>query len=418
LPQSRVLLDSTIAAVAHVLPLTAPADGLLRDFFRAHPKLGHRDRGFVAETVYALLRRRRFVETVAQRRDARALALMALVKLRGLSARDLASVVTPEETRWLEDARQAPATALPPEVVADFPDWLMTKLRSQMTDDEIVTLSRGMQVPAPLDLRVNTRLAKRSEVLQQLQAAGIDAVATPYSPVGVRLNKKIAINQHELYRSGKVEVQDEGSQLLGYVVAPRRQEMVVDFCAGAGGKTLLLGALMQSQGRLYAFDVSEKRLDGLKPRLKRSGLSNVHPVRIDDENDSKVKRLAGKVDRVLLDVPCSGLGTLRRNPDFKWRQTESDIVELVAKQKAILRSASRLVKTGGTLVYATCSVLVEENEDIVEDFLAQQPAFRQSDVEPVLARQEIALKTGRYLRLLPHIHGTDGFFAAIMERVS
>ena len=192
--------------------------------------------------------------------------------------------------------------------------------------------------------------------------------------------------------------------------------MVADFCAGAGGKTLLLGAMMRSQGRLYAFDVAPKRLEKLKPRLKRSGLSNVHPARIDSEHDPKIKRLAGKLDRVLADVPCSGLGTLRRNPDLKWRQTPEGVAELTGKQAAILRAAAGLVKPGGRLVYATCSLLTEENDGIVDDFLAGHPEFTPLSAQEALERQGIALDTGERLRLLPHQHGTDGFFAAVMER--
>src|SRR4029077_10460991 len=174
-----------------------------------------------------------------------------------------------------------------------------------------------------------------------------------------------SLARHALVTEGMLEVQDEGSQLVGYLVAPRRGEVVADFCAGAGGKTLLLGALMRSQGRLYAFDISTRRLANLKPRLARSGLSNVHPVRIDDERDRHVKRLAGKIDRVLVDAPCTGFGTLRRNPDLKWRQHEASVAELALKQTTILAAAATLVKPGGRLVYGTCSVLPDENEAVV-----------------------------------------------------
>ncbi len=216
--------------------------------------------------------------------------------------------------------------------------------------------------------------------------------------------------------SGKIEVQDEGSQLLCYLVAPKRREMVVDFCAGAGGKTLMLGALMQSLGRLYAFDVSEHRLDKLKPRLKRSGLSNVHPQLLVSENDIRVKRLGGKIDRVLVDAPCSGFGTLRRNPDLKWRQNDAGIAELAAKQRAILTAAAALVKPGGRLVYATCSFLRAENQDVVAVFLAAHPHFRLLPANDVLRQQQIALDTGEFLQIYPHRHGCDGFFAAVMDR--
>jgi len=191
---------------------------------------------------------------------------------------------------------------------------------------------------------------------------------------------------------------------------------VVDFCAGAGGKTLLLGALMRSTGRLYAFDVADKRLMKLKPRLARSGLSNVHPVLIGGENDIKVKRLAGKIDRVLVDAPCSGLGTLRRNPDLKWRQTPETVAELTRKQADILAGSARLVKAGGRLVYATCSILVEENEAIVDAFLAAHPDFVRLSAAEVLAKQGIEIAVGTDLRLAPHTHGTDGFFAAVLDR--
>ena len=226
----------------------------------------------------------------------------------------------------------------------------------------------------------------------------------------------MSLAKHPWLEDGRLEVQDEGSQLVGYAVAPKRSDMVVDFCAGAGGKTLLLGALMRSQGRLYAFDVAGKRLANLAPRLKRSGLSNVHPQVLESERDTKVKRLAGKIDRVLVDAPCTGFGTLRRNPDLKWRQPESAVAELVAKQAAILASAATLVKPGGRVVYATCSVLPEENEAVVEQFLAGHPAFAAGNVAADLARANIALDTGSTLKLYPHRHGCDGFFAAVLER--
>jgi 16S rRNA (cytosine967-C5)-methyltransferase len=194
-------------------------------------------------------------------------------------------------------------------------------------------------------------------VLARLLADGLAAEPCPYSPLGIRLAGKPALSKHPLFMDGSIEVQDEGSQLLGFLLQPKRGEMVADFCAGAGGKTLLLGALMRSQGRLYAFDVAERRLARLKPRLARSGLSNVHPVRIESERDIRIRRLAGKLDRVLVDAPCSGLGTLRRNPDLKWRQTPASVAELVPRQAAILAAAASLVKPGGRLVYATCSLL-------------------------------------------------------------
>jgi 16S rRNA (cytosine967-C5)-methyltransferase len=241
---------------------------------------------------------------------------------------------------------------------------------------------------------------------------------TPYSPVGIRMPNRISIGRHVLFTEGKIEVQDEGSQLLSYLVAPKRGQMVADFCAGAGGKSLAIGALMKNTGRIYAFDVSEKRLHNLGQRLKRSGLSNLHAQVISSENDPKLKRLNGKFDRVLVDAPCSGLGTLRRNPDLKWRQTEQDVQELNAKQTSILARAAKLTKAGGRLIYATCSLLKDENEAVAEAFLQAHPDFKLIPANEILAQQNIELDTGDYLKLLPHLHGTDGFFAAVFEKIN
>jgi 16S rRNA (cytosine967-C5)-methyltransferase len=215
-------------------------------------------------------------------------------------------------------------------------------------------------------------------------------------------------------------VQDEGSQLIARLVQPRRGQMVVDFCAGAGGKTLALGALMRSSGRLYAFDVNARRLAGLGPRLRRSGLTNVHPVAIRSESDPRVKRLSGKCDRVLVDAPCSGSGTVRRNPDLKWRFDQPELERVGQIQRALLPAAARLVKPGGRLVYSTCSLLARENQDVVAGFLDAHPGLRIVPAASVFAAQSIVIdesdRFAPYFVMLPHLHGTDGFFGAVLER--
>jgi 16S rRNA (cytosine967-C5)-methyltransferase len=275
--------------------------------------------------------------------------------------------------------------------------------------------------PAPLDLRVNVLKGKREDVQRELAAAGIHADPTPHSPWGLRVQGKPGLHKLPAFTSGAFEVQDEGSQLLALLTDAKRGEMVVDFCAGAGGKTLALGAAMRNTGRLYAFDISGHRLDAIKPRLARSGLSNVHPVQIAHERDDRIKRLAGKIDRVLVDAPCSGLGTLRRNPDLKWRQSPVLLAELQARQAAILTGAARLVKPGGRLVYATCSLLQAENERLAEAFSSEQAAaFEPEPVRGLLEAARVTtaadLVTGANLRLWPDQHGTDGFFAAVWRR--
>ena len=414
-PNTLRLADAA-HALSRTLSFTYPADAVLSRYFRERHMLGPQDRAFVAEAVFGVLRRKLLFDHLAPQATPRQLVLLWLTRIAGFSGREVAGLCTAEETQWLKATRARQPAAMPLGVEADLPEWIVTRLLREHDETFIRALGRALQEPAPLDLRVNTIRATRETVLEQLAVGGIAAAPTPWSPVGIRLRDKPSLNRHPLFTGGTVEVQDEGSQLLGYLLAPRRTDLVVDFCAGAGGKTLMLGALMHSRGRLYAFDVSSRRLDHLKPRLKRSGLSNVHPLVIAHENDIKVKRLAGKIDRVLVDAPCSGLGTLRRNPDLKFRQSPQSVTELVAKQSAILESAARLLKPGGRLVYATCSLLPEENRQIVAAFLSTHPDFSMLDCADLLRRQNIALECGQHLQLWPHIHQTDGFFAAALER--
>lgn len=423
IPESaaRVPNDLRLADAAHalsrVLTFTYPADAVLGRYFRERHVLGQQDRAFVAEAVFGVLRRKELFDHVAPQATPRQLVLLWLARIAGFSSRELTPLCKADEIQWL-NATRSQAITLPLSVEADLPQWIVERLLLQHDADFIRQLGRALQDPAPLDLRVNTIRSNRETVLAALNASGIEAAAMPFSPIGIRVKGKPSINRHPLFTSGAIEVQDEGSQVLGYLLAPRRSDLVVDFCAGAGGKTLMLGAMMHSQGRLYAFDVSQKRLDNLKPRLKRSGLSNLHPLVIAHENDTKVKRLAGKIDRVLVDAPCSGLGTLRRNPDLKYRQSPQSVAELVVKQTAILKAAARLVKPGGRLVYATCSLLAAENQDIIRAFLDTHPEFRALDCGELLRRQDINLDVGEHLQLWTHIHNTDGFFAAAMERVA
>ena len=413
---SRPLLDACTAALAAVLPLKEPADTALSAFFRSHAKIGQRDRATIADSVYAALRRRRLLESLAGTASPRRLALATWTLLLGASLRELEPWLRGEEPQWLAEVKRAAAAAQPFEVQCELPDWVIEKLRRRFDEPALLQLARGLAQTASLDLRVNSMKMTREAAARRLAEDGMLASSTPYSPDGLRLDGRPAINRYPIFLEGAVEVQDEGSQLLCHLVAPRRGEMVVDFCAGAGGKTLALGAQMRSTGRLYAFDISPKRLAGLKPRLARSGLSNVHPQRIDGVNDPRVKRLAGKIDRVLVDAPCSGLGTLRRNPDMKWRQTPEDIVELTGKQGSLLAAAAKLVKPGGRIVYATCSILEEENRGVAEVFLAGQPQFRLVPAVEVLSKGRIDLEMGDFFEVWPHIHGTDGFFAAVFER--
>jgi 16S rRNA (cytosine967-C5)-methyltransferase len=419
----QALLDVCSELVRLTLKFDHPADAIVSRFFRDHRGLGPRERATLAETVYAVLRQKLRFERLALSGSGPKERRLAILGFHG--PRDfLKSALTDQEKQWLDQCDQVRPEELLDLHRHNLPEWLVQPLKDQLGDG-FWPLVESLNQGAGLDLRVNTQLAKREAVQKELQAAGIKSAPTPYSPWGLRLEGKPALNKLDVFTRGAVEVQDEGSQLLALLLDAHRGEMVVDFCAGAGGKTLAIGAAMRSTGRLYAFDTSAHRLEALKPRLARSGLSNVHPAAIAHERDERIKRLAGKIDRVLVDAPCSGLGTLRRNPDLKWRQSLQAVQEMAAKQSAILASACRLLKPGGRLVYATCSVLPQENEAIAEAFTAAHPDFEPLDVGELLVQLKVEKaaelcrggeKGLRYLRLWPHLHQTDGFFAAIWQK--
>jgi 16S rRNA (cytosine967-C5)-methyltransferase len=390
----------------------------MESYFRAHRAMGVRDRAEVAETVYACLRHKRLYEYLADSSDARALIAVQWLRA-GLSARVLEDAYRGDARALATRVRTLDVATLPFAVRASLPDWLAERLLAQYGADDAAALADALNRPAPVDLRINTLKGKLPDVQQTLTDEGYACDPTPYSPVGLRLRERGSVFRTPAFAAGLFEVQDEGSQLLSLLLEPRRGEMVVDFCAGAGGKTLHLGALMANSGTLYAFDVSAARLERLAPRARRAGLSNVRTVVIAHERDARVQRLHGKIDRVLIDAPCSGTGTLRRNPDIKWRTI--NLPMLVETQQRILDAAAALLKPGGRLVYATCSLLAEESEDVVTRFRAAHPAFVPVSVQEIFARRHVtALESADdgALRLLPHRHGTDGFYAVVLERAT
>ena len=419
----KVLLDACAELVRLTLTFEHPADAVVSRFFRDNRGLGPRERATLAETVYTVLRKKLLFDHLAPSGSGPKERRLAILGFHG--PRDfLKSALTDQEKNWLDQCDAINPADLMERHRHNLPEWLVQPLKDQL-GDEFWPLAESMAQNAPLDLRVNVLKEKRADVQKELARAAIKSVATPYSPWGLRIEGKPALTKLDAFTRGAIEVQDEGSQLLALLLDAKRGEMVVDFCAGAGGKTLAIGATMRSTGRLYAFDVSAHRLDALKPRMARSGLSNIHPAAIAHERDERIKRLAGKIDRVLVDAPCSGLGTLRRNPDLKWRQSAKAVQELVVKQAAILDSAARLLKPGGRLVYATCSILPQENEAIAEAFTAAHTDFVPLDAGEVLGQlkveQAASLCSGgetgtAYLRMWPHRHQTDGFFAAVWTR--
>jgi len=410
------IINHAEKALQKILFFTGPADNILSSYFREHHQLGSHDRNVIAKAIYNCLRNKAaytfFSESSGSGPTARRMILLGLNNITNVESLGGLSKI---EIDWLMkfSKNDDQVTDL---IRSNLPKWIFDRLLACYGKVNVLLLSHALNRSAPIDLRINLLKTNRQEVITALAKLSIICEKTPYSKLGLRIIKKSSLQNLLLFKDGRVELQDEGSQLLAQIVGAKRGEVVVDFCAGTGGKTLALGADMHGTGKLYAFDISQKRLTRLKLRVKRSGLTNVYPILIEHESDYKIKRLIGKIDRVLVDVPCSGLGTLRRNPGTQWRQTQEAVAEMSIKQIAILSSAAQLVRPGGCLVYGTCSILHEENSAIVRQFLASHGDFSLTPMKEIIVKQRIRLKMESYLELWPHLHQTDGFFAALFIR--
>ena len=429
-----------IAAVIEVLDRVAagaaPADKVASAYLRARRYIGAKDRRAIGQRVFTLLRAQARLGWWCARAgltaEARQRVLAGLLLIDGETLEAAAALF--DGGRYhppaLEPAEEAAQAALSgqglahPEQLAwvrlECPDWLLPGFEAAFgagAEAELLAL----QEEAPLDLRVNGLKGEREAARRSLAEAGIDGAPTPYSPLGLRVAGRRAVTATEAFRAGLVEVQDEGSQLLALLTDARPGMAVCDLCAGAGGKTLALGAAMRGQGRLVAADVDPARLGAAGPRLRRAGLSGVALRRLDGRGDPWLAAQAGGFDRVLVDAPCSGSGIWRRDPEARWRLTPERLEALQGIQDDLLRSAAALVAPGGRLAYATCSLLPEENEARLAAFLETARGFAPLPVEAVWSEvigttpPEGAGPAGA-LRLSPGRHGTDGFFLAIFER--
>ena len=394
----------------------APADAVLNQYFRQRRFIGSKDRGEISRVVYAVLRNEAALNWQLDQgglpADPRGRVLAESVLLGGAELEDMKALcdgqqycpprLSEPELGWIkQQARQPLLTdVMPPAVRHHFPEWLMPRLES-VFGDQLPDAMAALNEEASVDLRVNTLKTSRDELVGALQDAGLEPEPTPHSALGVRLHKRGALFATEAFRAGWFEMQDEGSQLVAALVQAKPGDKGVDFCAGAGGKTLALSAQMENRGRILAWDTAGKRLGQMKPRLGRAGVSNVQARVLKSERDNVVKRHRDSADWVLLDVPCTGTGTWRRSPDLRRRTTPEALAEVQTHQRAILESAARLVKSGGRLIYATCSILPEENEQQVEAFLGDHDSFT---------------RIGDDLRLYPHTHGTDGFYGAVLQK--
>ncbi|UYN97268.1 MAG: RsmB/NOP family class I SAM-dependent RNA methyltransferase [Enhydrobacter sp.] len=404
-----------------------PADLVANAFFRQRRFIGGGDRRAVSDRVWGILRRwgqlRWWLERAGhpEPRAPRAIVAADLLLHDSLSLADLEAIFdggryrpAPLDEAEVRVLRQLDGHSLPH---PEQPDWVRLNVQAWIAPHlkEAYGEAWGREIaaletPPPVDLRVNRLKATVDEARAALAREGIDTEPMRYSPDGLRLRKRLSVVAGKAFQDGLVEIQDEGSQLVAALVGAAPGMSVADYCAGAGGKTLAIAAGMNNKGRVVAMDVLETRLDRSAQRLRRAGAHNVERRPLDADNRKWLKRQAGAFDRVLVDVPCTGTGTWRRNPDGRWTLGRKDLEELVPKQAAILDAAAKLVKPGGRLVYATCSVLPAENERQVEAFVARHPDFEAVPVPwPELA-------SGPYLRLSPLRHGTDGFFAALLQR--
>lgn len=407
----------------------AAADWVLEQFFRAH-HTGSRERAYLAELVYHVLRHRRSLDAMVRallpsctHPDGVQLAVAASVVVRAGSTAQLRDLlrVTPTKTAATSPAAEPmppqheTLTTPPGQTIAErlsLPDWLWQQLAEQWGESEAEQLGAFLNQPASVDLRVNTLRATRETVVAALAAAQIVALPTPHAPNGLRLPERQPLSALESFKQGWFEIQDEGSQLIAPLLSPKPGETVVDLCAGGGGKTLHLAALMHNRGRIVATDLDERRLARMGQRSKRAGVRIIRTIALRHERDPKLKHLEGGADAVLVDAPCSGLGTLRRHPEIKWRLQTTQVEAYHYRQCALLEAGARLTRPGGRLLYATCSLLQRENQAVVAAFLADNKNFT---VRPISTMASLP-PTAPFLMLLPHQTGTDGFFAALLQR--
>jgi 16S rRNA (cytosine967-C5)-methyltransferase len=429
-PAARLSAAIELLAAVDAAP-RKPADAVANDFFRQRRYIGSGDRRAVSDRAWAVLRARRRLQWWLDRGGLpptpRLLVAASLLtggwSIEGVDQSFSGGQYAPtglsaDEKRGLGSiaGHTLDHPAMPDAVRLEVPDWILPDLAARF-GEHLVAEMDALGAPAPLDLRVNLLRASREAARAALAEEGIAAEPTPISPWGLRVDGRRPVTTGAAFRDGLVEIQDEGSQVVALLVGAAPGMRVLDWCAGAGGKTLALAMAMGNQGHVAACDVNPHRLDGAIKRLRRAGVHNVERHLI-APGDKWAKRRAGTFDRVLVDAPCSGSGTWRRNPDARLRLREADVTELATKQRAILAESSRLVRGGGRLVYATCSLLPAENEAQVDTFLAAHPEFRLLPVAVAWSGPGAPPASADTLTLSPLRHGTDGFFAAVLERVA
>lgn len=424
-PAARI--QSAIEIMDDILLGNKPGDTVIADYFKARRYAGSKDRRAINNMVFAILRSRAKLTWMAKQAHievtARLLVFMHCIR----EGHDVAALFNGDQYAPddLNDAEKALLPVLaeirledaPAHIQLEYPHWMEDDLRRSLPE-EFETVLNSLNTEAPLDIRVNSLHPDYAQAQSILTKQNITVSPAPYSPHCLRSEKKVKLGGTKAYKEGLVDIQDEGSQLVALLCGAKDQELVIDFCAGAGGKTLALAAEMKNQGHLYALDISGTRLYKMRKRLERAGVTNVELHPIQNEMDPWLKQFEGRVDRLLIDAPCSGVGAWRRHPESRWKMTPDLFADLVARQERILQSASHLLKPGGRLIYATCSLLKTENEDQIEKFLSNNGDFRLLPLTQVWAEtmdSRCPMETDTLL-LRPDQHESDGFFCAILEK--
>lgn len=437
-PAARIasLIELLAEVEATIAAQSTPVDTVVGNFFRARRYAGSKDRRFISEMLYQIVRQRELLLWCAVKLEtdatARFMALAFLVQ----SEEDIATlfaaegIYMPDALSEAETAQLAALKALdldeaPDAVRLNVPNWALAGLQGRY-GDKWQEAAQGLNEQAPVDLRLN-KLKSKSEPRESFHDRGVALENTPYSPIGLRSLKNVALGSIDDYKRGILEVQDEAAQLASLLVEAKPGMQVVDLCAGAGGKSLTVAAQMENKGQLYAFDTNAKRLDACKKRAQRSGTRNIQVAKLPIGEKDRVEALShlrGECDRVYVDVPCSGTGTWRRSPDQRWRHSAESLADLYRVQYALLSEAADLVKPGSRLIYMTCSVLCAENEDVVKRFLESTPDWTLVDYKDVWTAAigtdaPNSLSTSpEMLQLSPEQHNTDGFFVAIFQKNS
>ncbi|MBL4905903.1 MAG: RsmB/NOP family class I SAM-dependent RNA methyltransferase [Sneathiella sp.] len=413
---------------------TGPAEHAVRAYFKTRRYAGSKDRRWITEFLYSLFRRLGEVDWMAEQVSlpvsSRTRALIALHAMEKISLEEIqakfvsgsyaSDALSDEEVTALESLDGLDLSAMPAHAKENFPEWLSLEIHEQYGDKAAEVLG-SYQERAPLTLRVNRLCSDREEVLRLLKEEGIEARPSQISPLGILVEGRVNIAANPIMERGLIEIQDEAAQISSLLADAKPGMQVVDYCAGAGGKSLAMAAEMENTGQIYAFDVNVRRMKDMAIRSRRSGVNILESHQLfQDERDGEIfERFGGSMNRVFVDAPCSGSGTWRRQPDQKWFFTEEKLQELTVLQREILAQARKLVAPGGRLIYATCSILRQENADQVSQFLEKHPDFSILPVAELWGEKGLAGEYDeQFLNLTPDKAGSDGFFTAILIRAA